>query len=130
MTEGQMISNEISNINANCSDYNVRAKAWGIIDGFSKQKKQIKYTRNVQDPEIFDKKIESDIDSAKLKSKSWNTLDTYIKWNYIECFLIEKQIQDKEKILSFKTALQKQLINNVVFDNKLKKIIKLNFKDI
>jgi len=73
--------------------------------------------------------IEKDMVMSKAKNKTWKQLEMYLKWQAIEKFLSENDIKQND-YSKYKMAFQKQTMDNIEFDNKTQKILKLNYNGI
>lgn len=89
----------------------------------SKQGKKYKkvtlfnYQENQEDKPSFNDMIDNEIE-AKYKNKKWSMLPMYLKWQYAEKYLKEKQLYTKDTINRVKMLINERDDKSFIYDHK------------
>lgn len=79
----------------------------------------------------LDRYILGEIDRRTSKSTSWKMLEQCFRWSRVQEYLTEMGLQEDEVLIAeLKRMLVKKKLNDVVYDNKSHKVVRLNHRDI
>jgi hypothetical protein len=79
----------------------------------------------------LDRFILGEIERRTSKCTSWKMLEQCFRWSRVQDYLKELGVDDNEVLVAdLKRLLVKKQLNDVVYDNKAHKILRLNHNDI